>query len=71
MVWQTTAEGGADGSAKFPVKESQQIMIHNVAIDAHVVDELGQVNTLFGEHSVGAWSTAVIAERISAPKRVR
>ena len=55
MIQQITAEGGADGGAKLPIKESQQIMIQDVAVDAHMVHELGHVGTLHvGHHFSGS-----------------
>ena len=47
------AEGGADGGAKLPIKGSQQVMIKDVAVNAHVVNELGHVSALPGEHHSG------------------
>ena len=45
-------------------------MIQDVSIDAHVVHELGHVGALPGEHYFsGAWSTPVMAVRISSHAR--
>ena len=50
MIQQATAEGGADGSAQLPIKGSEQVMVKEVTVDAHVVHELGHVSALPGEH---------------------
>ena len=41
---------GADGGAELPIKGSQQVMIQDVSVDAHVVHGLGHVSPLPGEH---------------------
>ena len=53
VIRPVAAEGGADGGAKLPIKESQQVMIQDVAVDARVVRELGHVGTLPGGHHFG------------------
>ena len=50
VIWQVATERRADRGAELPVQGSQQIVIQDVSIDAHVVHELGRVGTLFGEH---------------------
>ena len=53
MIWQIAAERGAHGDSHLPVKGSQQIMIEQISVDAHVIHELGHVGALPGENHLG------------------
>ena len=54
VIRKVTAERGAHRGAQLPIERSEQVVVQDITVDAHVVHELGYVSTLPGEHHLCA-----------------
>ena len=50
VIQKVTAEGGARGGTDLPTKGGKQVVVQEVAVDAHVVHQLGYISALPGKH---------------------